>query len=112
MMLHEAKQEAIDPSFVIFVDSSWGNCNDQHSTGCYMVLLQGGSVDHNSFVPDPITLSSIEAQVNAATVGIMSEAHTRMIFMEVPYMNPDRPYTIPVFSDSAAAIAISKNDKR
>jgi hypothetical protein len=76
-----------------------------------MVLLQGGSVDHNSFVPYPITLSSVKTEVNAATVAVMIRARTRMIFMEVLYGNPDRPYTIPVFSNSAAAIAISKNEK-
>jgi hypothetical protein len=68
--------------------------------------------NHNSFVPDPMTLSSAEAEVNAATVGVtMSGARTRMIFMEVLYRNPDRLYTIPVFFDSATAITISKNKK-
>jgi hypothetical protein len=44
----------INPTSVWFVDFSWGDCDDQHSTGCFIGMLQGGSIDHNSFVPDPI----------------------------------------------------------
>jgi hypothetical protein len=110
-MLREAGHDQVDPSFVWFVDLSWGDCDDQCSTGCYIGMLQGASVDHNSFVPDPITLLSAEAETNSATVGIMSGARTRMIYLEVLTGNPDHPYTVPVFSDRSAAITISRNER-
>jgi hypothetical protein len=73
-------------------------------------MLQGDSVHHISSVPDPINLSSAEAEGTVFTIGIMSAARTRMIYLEVLMGNPDHPYTLPVFSDSSAAIAISRNE--
>ncbi|MGH7954479.1 MAG: hypothetical protein ACREOZ_00810, partial [Gloeomargaritales cyanobacterium] len=56
-----------------FSDSSWQDCPDSgRSTGSYIIFYQGGVVDHSSFVPDPVALSSGEAEYNAACVTCMA----------------------------------------
>jgi hypothetical protein len=74
-------------------------------------MLKDGSVDHTSFVPDPISLSSAASEMNAATVGIMSAACTHMIYLELLMCSPDHPYTIPIFSDCSASITIACHER-
>ena len=76
-------------------------------------MFMGGPIDYNSHVPNPIAMSSAEAETNAPTVAVMAGSHTRMILNEALF-GPDqsgRPYTIPFLIDSQAAFDISKNDK-
>jgi hypothetical protein len=110
-MLREAGLSKIDPSFVIFTDSSWGDCDELLSTGCYLILYQGGLVDHNSFVPSIIALSSAESESNTMCVGAMAAANARMIIMELRTSDSGAPFTVPMLVDSTAAIAINSNDK-
>jgi hypothetical protein len=110
-MIKEAGHEDIDPSFCGFTDSSWHDCDDGRSTGCYMHFLQGGLIDMNSFVPPPIAMSSAESENNTLCVGTMTGIHLTKIIMELRFGNPHRPYTLPIFVDSVAAIAINDNDK-
>jgi len=102
---------AIDPFLLTFTDSSWGDCDEQKSTGCYVILLQGGLVDASSFVPNIVTLSSAEAETNAACVATMATMHIRQIVMELLTGNPDAPLTVPLLTDSTAAQSITRNDK-
>jgi hypothetical protein len=110
-MLKEAGHGDIDPSFCGFTDSSWHDCDDGRSTGCYMHFLQGGIVDMNSFVPPPIAMSSAESENNTLCVGTMTGIHLVHIVMELRHGNTHRPYTLPIFVDSEAAIAMNLNDK-
>jgi hypothetical protein len=41
----------------------------------------------------------------------MSAAHVRMMLMEVRFGQPDRPFTVPLLTDSASADAISSTDR-
>lgn len=101
----------VDPTFVYYVDSSWQDCWDGRSTGALFGLLQGGIIDGSSFVPSPIALSSAEAETNAMTVCNMSATRSRMIYMELLTGNPDATFTVPILTDSQAAIAITRNEK-
>ena len=48
-----------------FSDLSWGDFDEQLSTGGYMIAFNGSLVDFSSFIPGLITLSSAEAKLNA-----------------------------------------------
>jgi hypothetical protein len=92
-------------------DSSFADADEQRSTGCDMCFLQGGIISMGSFVPDPIAMSATEAESNAQAVACMKLSHIKQIVMDVRFGNPNRNYTIPLLTDTSAAIAMSKNDQ-
>jgi hypothetical protein len=112
--LRDAGTSDLDPgSLIYFSDSSFQDEDGGRSTGCYIGMFMGGPIDFNSHVPNPIAMSSAEAETNALTVAVMAGTHTRMILNEALF-GPDqsaRPYTIPFLIDIQAAFDISKNDK-
>jgi hypothetical protein len=101
-----------DFPLVMFTDSSWQDCPDtSRSTGCYLVYCQGGLVDGASFVPDPIALSSAEAEYQVAAFGVSGCEHTRQLFQELHGLDPDTPLTIPILTDSQSAMAMASSDR-
>jgi hypothetical protein len=97
---------------VMFTDSSWQDCPDtSRSTGCYLICCQGGLVDAASFVPDPIALSSAEAEYQIAAFGVSGCEHTRQLFQELHGLDPDTPLTIPILADSQSAMAMASSDR-
>jgi hypothetical protein len=110
-LLREAALSQLDPSFILFTDSSWGDCDELLSTGCYVIFYQGGIVDMNSFVPSIIAQSSAESESNVMCVGAMAAANARMMIMELRTGDSGASYTVPMLVDSTAAIAINSNDK-
>ena len=102
----------IDPFFVCFTDSSFHDCDDARSTGGYLTLLQGGIVDMNSFVPDPIAMSTCEAESNAQCIAIMASRHINKMVMEILTGHPDTPFTLPLFTDNKSSINLAESDKR
>jgi hypothetical protein len=110
-LLRNADLTQLDPFFITITDSSWGDCDNQRSTGCYLVLFQGGLVDYSSFVPTPITLSSAEAEINAMTVGSMASSFLRQVICDVLYNDPTHPFSVPMLTDSASGIFITQNDR-
>jgi hypothetical protein len=110
-LLQSANLQNLDPSFIWFSDSSFGDCDDMRSTGCSLGLLQGGVVDASSFVPDLVALSTAESENNAMCVAAMKAAHVRMIVMELRFQDAGRPYTVPLLVDSSAANAMTANAK-
>ena len=103
--------EWVDPKFVAFTDSSFADCDEQRSTGAYLIMVQGGLVDASSFVPGPIAMSSAEAETNANTVGIMNLAMIRQAYCDIVFGSPKRKYTVPVLVDNTAALLMSQNEK-
>ncbi len=96
---------------VMFTDSSWQDCPDaSRSTGCYLIFCQGGIVDSASFVPDPIALSSAEAEYQIAAFGISGCEHTRQVFQEMHGLDADTALTIPILTDSQSAMAMASSD--
>ena len=73
-----------------FSDSSWQDYPDTgRITGAYIILYQGGPIDHGTPVPGPVAQSSAEGEYNAAyTVGI-DLAHFRMLVHELLNEDPD-----------------------
>jgi hypothetical protein len=54
-----------DQLLVTMCNSSWNDDVDtRRSTGCFMIFYMGGIVDHSSNMPDPIGMSSAEAEYN------------------------------------------------
>ncbi len=45
------------------------------SSGCFMIFYMGGMVEHSSIMPDPVALSSAEAEYNEACLACMATAH-------------------------------------
>jgi hypothetical protein len=59
--------------FYGFSDSSWNDDQDSgRSTGCFIITYMGGIVDHSSNLPDPVTLSSAEAEYNEGCIAMMA----------------------------------------
>ena len=50
-----------------FSDPIWQDCPDTgRSTGAYIILYQGGPVDHGTHVPGPVAQSSEGSEYNAS----------------------------------------------
>ena len=97
-----------------FSDSSWQDYPETgRSTGAYIILYQGGSIDHGTHVPGPVAQSSAESEYNAACTAGMALAHFRMLVHELlnegPYMVPKEAPLIVL--DSKPAICMAKNGK-
>ena len=98
------KDNGVDTSneLITFTDSSWQDDPDtSRSTGCYLIMYRGGVVDHSSNLPDPIALSSAEAEYNEACLACRATAHMKMLLEELEMMEIHHP--IPILLDSKAA---------
>ena len=97
-----------------FSDSSWQDCPDTgRSTGSYIILYQGGPIEHVTHVPGPVDQSSAESEYNAACTAGMALAHFRMLIHEL--LNKD-PSIVPeeaplIILDSKYAVWMAKNGK-
>jgi Reverse transcriptase (RNA-dependent DNA polymerase) len=110
-MLIEAGHNNVDPTFVYFTDSSFQDCDDARSTGCYLGFLQGGLIDMASAVPSLISHSSAEAETTFASAACLATFPTRRALMFILHNDEDREFTVPMFTDSQSSIDIAKNSK-
>jgi Reverse transcriptase (RNA-dependent DNA polymerase) len=110
-MLIEAGHQDVDPTLVYFTDSSFHDCDDGRSTGCYLGFLQGGLIDMASSVPSIISHSSAEAETTFASTACLATHPSRRTFMYIIHGDEDRAYTVPMFTDSQSSIDIAKNLK-
>jgi hypothetical protein len=110
-LLRDAGHGEVDPTFVYFTDSSFGDCDDARSTGCFLGFFQGGLIDFSSSVPLPVTHSSAEAETNYASITCMASVTTRRAYMAIVFGDEERPFSVPIFTDSQATIDISRNDR-
>ena len=93
-----------------FLDSSWQDCPDTgRSTGSFDIFYQGGVVQSSSFVPDPVAMSSAEAEFNAACVTAMALAHLRQLVLEIRGEDPSSVWELPLLIDSRSAIAMGNS---
>ena len=59
-----------------FSNSSWKDCPyTGRSTGAYIILYQGGPIDHGTHVPGPVSQSSVDSEYNAACTAGMDLTH-------------------------------------
>ena len=97
-----------------FSDSSWQDCPDTgRSTGEYIILYQGGPIDHGTHVPGPVTQSSAESEYNSSCTTGMALAHSRMLIHELLNEDSDMvPEEAPlIVLDSKSAMYMTKNGK-
>ena len=66
-----------------------------------MNIYRGGIVDHSSNVPDPVAMSSAEAEYNEACLACMGTAHIKMLLEDLEQTEINQP--IPIILDSKAA---------
>jgi hypothetical protein len=111
-LLVDAKLYGLSPLFIGMCDSSFADADNQRSTGCDLIFVQGGLVSMGSFVPDIVAMSSAEAESNAQTIASMKIAFVKRILMEILFGNAHQHYTVPLLTDNQAAIAMSKNDRQ
>jgi hypothetical protein len=102
-----------DQLLVSMSDSSWNDDVDTgRSTGCFLIFYMGGVVDHSSNMPDPVALSSAEAEYNQACIATMALMHISMAINNLELLEEDTQRTgIPLILDSSSAIAIGSSFK-
>ena len=68
---------------MVFSDSSCQYCPDTgRSTGAYIILYQGGAIDHCTHVPGPFAQPSAESEYNTSCTAGMDLSHLRMLIHE------------------------------
>jgi hypothetical protein len=110
-LLIEAGHSDVDPTFCYFCDSAFMDADESRSTGCYLGFLQGGLINFASSVPQPVAMSSTEAEQNYASITCMAAAATRQALMEILHDDASRPFTVLLFTDSQSMDAIALNDR-
>ena len=83
------------------------------STGAYIILFQGGPIDHGTHIPGPVAQSSTESEYNVACTSGMSLAHFRMLIREFLSKDPDivREEAHLIFLNSKYDMYMAKNGK-
>jgi hypothetical protein len=79
---------SLDNSLCTFTDLSWNDDIDKsRSSGCFMIFYMRGVVEHNCNMPDPVALSSAEAEYNEAWLACMATAHLKQFLedLELPF---------------------------
>ena len=110
-MLCDIGLSHLDPgSLIYFCDSALGDCDHGKTAGWIIGFYRGSPIDFSSFVPDPVAMSSAEAEFNTLTFVIMSAMHVKMIHQEFTHGDSSWPLAIPFLMDSVAAMLITKND--
>ena len=96
-----------DAPIIMFTDSSWQDYPDTgRSTRCYQIYQQGGIVDAASFVPNPVAMSSAEAEYNAVAHAMQRCANVRQVLQELHGNAPDAPLNVPILCDSESTLII------
>jgi hypothetical protein len=107
--LKENNLKHLDPWFIAVLDLLFADADGQQSTGCNLVLLQGGIVSMGCFVPDPIAQSLAEAKMNAQTITCMKVTYVKQIVMDIIYRQLLRRYTVPLLTNNTASIEMARN---
>ena len=119
-LLKENNIEENTSHLVTFSDASWQDDTDTGRSTCGRItFLQGGAVDHSTYVPVPVAMSSGEAEYLGAAGAAISAAHLRMLWYDfrclgqrhysVEAMEQEPPYLVMI--DNEAAIAMAGSDK-
>ena len=93
-----------------FSDSSWDDDHDtSRSTGGFLIFYQGGIVDHSSNMPDPVAMSSAEAEYNEACMACMATSHMHMTLNHIEDVKDGSPEDKPIhiYMDNRSAVDMS-----
>jgi hypothetical protein len=106
---------SLDNPLCTFTDSSWNDDIDTgRSSGCFMIFYMGGVVEHSSNMPDPVALSSAEAEYNEACLACMATAHLKQFLedLESPYADDKKSKKpIQIFIDNRSAVDMGASFK-
>ena len=112
-LLRQASIKTENP-LMDFSDSIWQYCPDTGiSTVAQIIFYQGGEIEHNTYVPGPVSQSSAESEYNAECTAGMDLAHFRMLMNEL--LNKDT-VIVPqeahlIVLDSKYTLCMAKNNK-
>jgi hypothetical protein len=70
-----------------------------------------GVVDHSSNMPEPVALSSAEAEYNEGCVAFMAASHLRMLLCELEGIQESTLPPTTIYFDSKSAIAMGSSYK-
>ena len=100
-----------DQLLIVMSDSSWNDDVDKgRSTGCFLIFYMGGIIDHSSNMPDPVAMSSAEAEYNQSCIATMALMHISMVLNNFELKDEDQERNnIPLILDSSSAIAIGNS---
>ena len=99
---------------IAFYDYSWKDCPETgRITGSYIIFYQLGPIDHDTYVPGPVSQSSAEIEYNEACTSGMALEYFRILIHEL--LNKD-PYIFPevapiIVLDSNSSFCMAKNGK-
>jgi hypothetical protein len=102
----------IEPDMLctVFCDSSWQDDPDtSRSTSGYHIFCQGGVIESATTLPDPVALSSAEAEYNNACVAGMAVTAAMMLINEIRGKDPDTAVKIPLLVDNQAAVSMGES---
>jgi hypothetical protein len=75
-----------------------------------MIFYMGGLINHSSNMPDPIAMSSAEAEYNQACAVTLALMHITMVINNLELKDEDYQWKgIPLILDSSSAIAIGNS---
>lgn len=103
-------EDKFNPTFIVFADSAHANCDENRSTACDLQVFQGGLIDHISWVPKPIPLSTAESENQCYLAAIMRMRFTKKAICKILFMDQNAPLTVPVLVDSSAAICMNLSE--
>ena len=104
-------RENHDPTYVVFADSSHGDADGGRSTACHLQVLQGGLIEHTSWVPNPVPLSTAESENNCYSVAIMRVLACVKTITALFLGNATGNVTVPILVDSSAAISMNTSEQ-
>jgi hypothetical protein len=65
----------------------------------------------SSYVPEPVAMSTAEAECNALTITIMKLLHIKFIICELVFGDLCISFTVPILTDSRSAMQIAASSK-
>lgn len=98
-------------SIIWFTDASHSDCDESQSTCCYLGFIQGGVIDANLFVLQPIPNSTAEFETMGLSGGFMTCAYEQMSLMDLLSDDASRPWTVSMILDSTAAISMNSSKR-
>jgi hypothetical protein len=110
-MLISSGHPDIDPLIVYFSDSAFMDCDDRKSTGSHIGMYRGGCLEMVTGTAGLVPDSTAEAEAVWISITSKASCFTRQAHCQIYHDDADRPLTVPLFTDSKAALAIMTKDR-
>ena len=100
-----------DPLFVVFADSAHADCDEGKSTACDLQTFRGGLIDHISWVPNPVPMSTAESENNCHSSAIVRCRHTMSAIAHILWGTSEAQLTVPICVNSSSGVAMNVAEK-